>query len=71
MKKIRIMVMVFLFAVAAWSWGIAQLKTCSFKYNSDYGQSGYVGIYKHSSGSIYSYFFPNTSYNWCPQTINF
>ncbi len=39
---------------------------CNYEYNADFGESGYVGTYRSSSGKIYSWFFPTSDYSWCP-----
>lgn len=42
------------------------LKDCKYEYNRDFGQSGYVGVYRGPSGEMYSWFFPSDQYMWCP-----
>ena len=55
----------------AHAYGMAFLESCHFEYNADYGQSGYIGVYRHISGNYYQYFFSSSSYSWCPSTIDF
>lgn len=43
-----------------------QQLSCKYEYNSDFGQGGYVGVYKGPSGQVYSWFFPSSDYTWCP-----
>ncbi len=71
MKKTLLAIIFFSVASVAFAWGQAYLQSCNYGYNSDYGEGGYTGIYKHSSGNTYSYFFLSSEYSWCPQTIDF
>jgi len=71
MKKIILALMLLGSITNVLAWGQAYLQSCSYGYNSDYGKGSYTGVYKHSSGRTYRYFFPSNQYSWCPQTIDF
>lgn len=42
------------------------LLDCRYEYNLDFAEAGYVGTYRAISGKHYSWFFPTSDYNWCP-----
>lgn len=71
MKKLIFILTLMSVATGTYAYGQAYLQNCNYGYNSDYGKGGYTGVYRHSSGNIYSYFFPSDQYSWCPQTIDF
>jgi hypothetical protein len=70
MLKIALLLVLLALGNAA-AYGQGYLQNCRYEYNSDFGQAGYVGSYRAMSGAIYSYFFPTSRYNWCPQSVDF
>tara|TARA_B100001248_G_C27394916_1_gene464864 strand:+ start:215 stop:421 length:207 start_codon:yes stop_codon:yes gene_type:complete len=68
MKFVIVLFLLFLFASKASAYMIgnsyATLISCDYGYNADYGTSGYTGVYRTTSGNIYTKWFGN---NYCPQ----